>query len=127
MRSARRLSAACWRGEDVLHTAEAMRAMGAKITSGDDGLWRVQGVGVGGLHEPEQVLDMGNSGTSTRLLMGLVGGHNITATFTGDASLIKRPMQRVITPLEMMGAQFQGRSGDRLPLTVGRAGEHVIY
>lgn len=105
-------------GEDVLHTAAAMRAMGAKIIHGDDGLWRVQGVGVGGLHEPDQVLEMGNSGTSTRLLMGLVGGHNITATFTGDASLVKRPMRRITRPLEMMGATFLCRSGDRLPLTV---------
>ncbi len=105
-------------GEDVLHTADAMRAMGAKISSGDDGFWRVHGVGVGGLHEPDHVLEMGNSGTSTRLLMGLVGGHNITATFTGDASLVKRPMRRVTQPLEMMGATFLCRSGGRLPLTV---------
>lgn len=105
-------------GEDVLHTAMAMRAMGAKITHGDDGLWRIYGVGVGGLREPDHVLEMGNSGTSTRLLMGLVGGHNITATFTGDASLVKRPMKRIVTPLEMMGAKFLSRSGDRLPLTV---------
>ena len=105
-------------GEDVLHTASAMRAMGAKIERSDDGLWRVHGVGIGGLHEPEHVLDMGNSGTSTRLLMGLVGGHDITATFTGDASLVKRPMRRIVTPLEMMGAKFLCRSGDRLPLTV---------
>lgn len=105
-------------GEDVLHTAMAMRAMGAKITHGDDGLWRIYGVGVGGLREPDHVLEMGNSGTSTRLLMGLVGGHNITATFTGDASLVKRPMKRIVTPLEMMGATFLSRSGGRLPLTV---------
>lgn len=115
-------------GEDVLHTAAAMRAMGAKITRGDDGLWRVHGVGVGGLREPDQVLDMGNSGTSTRLLMGLVGGHDITATFTGDASLVKRPMKRIVTPLEEMGAQFMCRSGDRLPLTVRGAQEaHAIH
>ncbi len=104
-------------GEDVLHTAAAMRAMGAKIET-NDGLWRVHGVGVGGLQEPDHVLEMGNSGTSTRLLMGLVGGHNITATFTGDASLTKRPMKRIVTPLEMMGAKFMCRSGERLPLTV---------
>ncbi len=105
-------------GEDVLHTADAMCAMGAKITHSDDGLWRVNGVGVGGLQEPDRVLEMGNSGTSTRLLMGLVGGHDMTATFTGDASLVKRPMKRIVTPLEMMGATFMCRSGDRLPLTV---------
>ncbi len=105
-------------GEDVLHTAAAMRAMGAKIHHGDDGLWRVHGIGIGGLQEPENILEMGNSGTSTRLLMGLVGGHNITATFTGDASLVKRPMGRIIKPLEMMGANFLSRSKGRLPLTV---------
>ncbi len=105
-------------GDDVLHSAAAMRAMGAKIHHGDDGLWRIHGVGIGGLREPEQVLEMGNSGTSTRLLMGLVGGHDITATFTGDSSLIKRPMGRVIKPLEMMGANFLSRSKGRLPLTV---------
>lgn len=105
-------------GEDVLHTAAAMRAMGAKIEKGEDGLWRVHGVGLGGLHEPRKPLDMGNSGTSTRLLMGLVGGHNIKAEFTGDASLTKRPMNRVIKPLEQMGAQFESSEGGRLPLTV---------
>lgn len=105
-------------GEDVLATAAAMRAMGARIGHGQDGLWRVYGVGIGGLQEPSAVLDMGNSGTSTRLLMGLVAGHDITATFTGDASLVKRPMNRVMTPLEMTGARFLGRSGGRLPLTV---------
>lgn len=105
-------------GEDVLATAAAMKAMGAKVHYGDDGLWRVQGVGVGGLREPEGVLEMGNSGTSTRLLMGLVSGHDITATFAGDASLTKRPMGRVVKPLSMMGAQFMGRRGDRLPMTV---------
>ncbi len=105
-------------GDDVLCTADALRAMGAKISHGDDGLWRIRGVGVGGLQEPACVLDMGNSGTSTRLLMGLVSGHDIAACFTGDASLIKRPMQRVITPLEMMGARFIARSSDRLPLCV---------
>ncbi len=105
-------------GEDVLHTAAAMRAMGARIHHGDDGLWRINGVGIGGLQEPDQVLEMGNSGTSTRLLMGLIGGHNITATFTGDASLVKRPMGRVIKPLEMMGASFLSRSNSRLPLSV---------
>ncbi len=105
-------------GEDVLCTADAMRAMGARIENRGKGLWRISGVGIGGLHEPDQVLDMGNSGTSTRLLMGLVGGHNISATFTGDASLVKRPMRRIMKPLEMMGVKFLGRSGGRLPLSV---------
>ncbi|MCC7305328.1 MAG: 3-phosphoshikimate 1-carboxyvinyltransferase [Alphaproteobacteria bacterium] len=105
-------------GEDVLCTAEAMRKMGAEITKGGDGLWRIFGVGIGGLHQPSSPLDMGNSGTSTRLLMGIVASHNIKATFTGDASLSKRPMKRVMTPLEMMGAKFEATNGDRLPLTI---------
>lgn len=105
-------------GEDVLHTAEAMKALGAKVEKCDDGLWRTYGVGIGGLKQPKTNLEMGNSGTSTRLLIGLVAAHNITATFTGDASLSKRPMQRVITPLEMMGASFDSQEDGRLPLTV---------
>lgn len=105
-------------GEDVLHTAEAMRKLGAKIEKGGDGLWRIHGVGIGGLAQPKSTLEMGNSGTSTRLLMGLVGGHNISATFTGDASLSKRPMKRVMTPLEMMGVKFESAEGGRLPLTL---------
>lgn len=105
-------------GEDVLHTADAMRAMGAKIEKGGDGLWRVFGVGLGGLHQPDKPLEMGNSGTSTRLLMGLVGGHNVKATFTGDASLSVRPMNRVIKPLEQMGVEFEANEGGTLPLTV---------
>lgn len=105
-------------GEDVLNTAAAMRAMGATITKDAHGVWHCHGVGIGGLHEPAESLEMGNSGTSTRLLIGLVGGHNITATFTGDASLSKRPMGRVITPLEQMGATFKASEGGKLPLTV---------
>jgi 3-phosphoshikimate 1-carboxyvinyltransferase len=105
-------------GEDVLATAAAMRAMGADIVRGDDGRWRIHGVGVGGLLQPEVALDMGNSGTSTRLLMGLVASHAITATFTGDASLSKRPMNRVIDPLSLMGAEFTASPGGRLPLTL---------
>lgn len=104
-------------GEDVLATAAAMRAMGATIERGEDGLWRTWGVGVGGLLQPETSLDMGNSGTSTRLLMGLIASHGITATFTGDASLSKRPMGRVIEPLSRMGADFAASEGGRLPLT----------
>ncbi len=105
-------------GEDVLATAAAMRAMGADIVRQDDGVWVIHGVGVGGLLQPESALDMGNSGTSTRLLMGLVASHPITATFIGDASLSKRPMGRVIEPLSQMGAQFQDTPGGRLPLMV---------
>ena len=103
-------------GEAVLATAAAMRAMGATITRGDDGAWTVSGVGVGGLLQPETALDMGNSGTSTRLLMGLVASHPITVTFTGDASLSSRPMGRAIEPLGQMGAEITASPGGRLPL-----------
>jgi 3-phosphoshikimate 1-carboxyvinyltransferase len=105
-------------GEDVLATAAAMRAMGATIARGEDGAWTVHGVGVGGLLQPAGALDMGNSGTSTRLLMGLVASHPITATFIGDASLSKRPMMRVIDPLSTMGADITASPGGRLPLMV---------
>lgn len=105
-------------GEDVHATAAAMRAMGATIAREDDGTWRVNGVGVGGLLQPRDALDMGNSGTSTRLLMGLVASHPLTVTFTGDASLSRRPMERVITPLSQMGAEFRASEGGRLPLTL---------
>jgi 3-phosphoshikimate 1-carboxyvinyltransferase len=101
-------------GEDVMATAAAMRAMGATVERVGDGEWRVHGVGVGALLQPEAPLDMGNSGTSTRLLMGLIASHPITAGFTGDASLSKRPMGRVTEPLGLMGADF---SGTTLPLT----------
>jgi 3-phosphoshikimate 1-carboxyvinyltransferase len=105
-------------GEDVLATAAAMRAMGAEITRDEDGTWRVHGVGVGGLRQPDTALEMGNSGTSTRLLMGLVAAHAITVTFTGDASLSGRPMGRVIEPLSQMGADITASPGGRLPLMV---------
>ena len=103
-------------GEDVLATAAAMRAMGAEIERSADGVWRIHGVGVGGLLQPAGALDMGNSGTSTRLLMGLVASHPITAAFTGDASLSGRPMGRVIEPLSRMGAEVTASPGGRLPL-----------
>lgn len=104
-------------GEDVLATAAAMRAMGAAIEKRGN-RWHVHGVGVGGLLQPQTALEMGNSGTSTRLLMGLVASHPITCTFTGDASLSKRPMGRVIDPLSTMGAEFTPSPGGRLPLMV---------
>jgi len=107
-------------GEDVLATAAAMRAMGATIDRSEaqngDVTWTVQGVGVGGLLQPAQVLDMGNSGTSTRLLMGVIASHGITASFSGDASLSGRPMGRVIEPLSQMGADFTSSPGGTLPL-----------
>ena len=112
-------------GEDVLATAAAMRAMGATIERQPDGEWCIHGVGVGSLLQPQTALDMGNSGTSTRLLMGLVASHPITASFTGDASLSKRPMGRVIDPLSTMGAQFTASPGGRLPLMVTGASPAV--
>lgn len=105
-------------GEDVINTANAMRAMGAHIEKDAGGIWHCQGVGLGNLTSPVTSLDMGNSGTSTRLLMGLMGGHDLRAHLTGDASLTKRPMGRVITPLQQMGATFDSSEGGRLPLTV---------
>ena len=105
-------------GEDVHATAAALRAMGANIVREESGRWRVHGVGVGGLLQPATALDMGNSGTSTRLLMGLVASHPVTATFVGDASLSGRPMGRVTEPLSLMGASFAAAPGGRLPLTM---------
>lgn len=102
-------------GEDVLRTADALRALGATITRHADGVWTARGRGVGGLAEPDRVLDMGNSGTAARLLMGLVSTHPFTSVFTGDASLTKRPMARVTGPLAQMGARFELRSNGRLP------------
>ena len=105
-------------GQDVLNTAMAMRALGSHITQGDDGIWRCTGPGIGGLSEPQGILDLGNSGTSARLLIGLVAGYPFTTVFTGDASLVKRPMRRVMTPLEKMGAQFLAKEDNKLPLAV---------
>ncbi len=105
-------------GEDVLATADAMRAMGAKIEKVECGDWVVNGVGVGGLLQPDDIIDMGNSGTSCRLLMGLMASHDITVTVTGDASLRGRPMKRVITPLSEVGAEFTARDEIYLPITI---------
>lgn len=102
-------------GEDVLRTVEAMIQMGAKIEKDGGGVWHVEGTG-GKLLQLKNDLDMGNSGTSARLLMGIVAAHNLRATFHGDASLSKRPMKRVIEPLSMMGAVFDAAPGDTLPL-----------
>jgi 3-phosphoshikimate 1-carboxyvinyltransferase len=112
-------------GEDVLATAAAMRAMGAQIERQKSGEWVVHGVGVGSLLQPQAALDMGNSGTSTRLLMGLVASHPITATFVGDASLSKRPMKRVIDPLSLMGADVTASPGGTLPLMLRGASPSV--
>ncbi|MCW8916367.1 MAG: 3-phosphoshikimate 1-carboxyvinyltransferase [Magnetovibrio sp.] len=105
-------------GEDVLCTADAMRAMGAQVERFENGGWEVSGVGVGGLLQPRETLEMGNSGTAVRLLMGLIAGCNIKASFKGDASLSSRPMKRVIDPLSQVGALFEASEGGRLPLTM---------
>jgi 3-phosphoshikimate 1-carboxyvinyltransferase len=105
-------------GEDVLRTAAAMRALGAEVTRDAPGVWRVAGRGIGGLVEPTDVLDMGNSGTAARLLCGVLASHPLFAVMTGDASLRRRPMRRVIDPLSACGARFSSREGGRLPLAV---------
>jgi len=102
----------------VLATAEAMRVLGAKVFKSEDGLWHTFGVGIGGLKQPAEALDMGNSGTGVRLLIGLVAGHPMTTKFTGDDSLSGRPMNRVIKPLQEMGAVFETSDGGTLPLSV---------
>jgi 3-phosphoshikimate 1-carboxyvinyltransferase len=105
-------------GEDVLRTAAAVRALGAEVTRDGPGAWRVSGRGIGGLVEPADVLDMGNSGTAARLLCGLLASHPVFAVLSGDASLRRRPMRRVIDPLSACGARFAAREGGRLPLAV---------
>ncbi|MBL4894670.1 MAG: 3-phosphoshikimate 1-carboxyvinyltransferase [Emcibacter sp.] len=105
-------------GEDVLNTAEAMKAMGADITRAENSDWIVYGVGVGGLCEPENALDMGNSGTGARLIMGLVAPYPFHTSFIGDASLSTRPMKRITDPLSKFGAEFHGAEGMTLPITV---------
>jgi len=112
-------------GEDVLRTAAAMRALGAIVTGDSASDWRVSGVGIGGLAEPDDVLDMGNSGTAARLLTGLLASHPIFSVITGDASLRRRPMARVTDPLSACGAQFSARAGGRLPLAI-RGPEHAM-
>lgn len=105
-------------GDDVLATRSALQALGVDIERRGEGAYHVQGVGVGGLSEPDRVLDLGNAGTGARLLTGLLAGQGFTSFLTGDASLRKRPMGRVIKPLSEMGAGFLARSGDRLPLAL---------
>ncbi|HPF46859.1 MAG: 3-phosphoshikimate 1-carboxyvinyltransferase [Alphaproteobacteria bacterium] len=105
-------------GEDVLGTAAALRELGADIYKDDKNVWHIHGVGIGGLKQPNKALDMGNSGTGVRLLMGLVATHPITVTFTGDESLCSRPMKRVTIPLTEFGAHFSGNENGTLPITV---------
>ena len=112
-------------GDDVLDTAKAMRAFGAEVKQLGGGAWSVHGVGVGGFAEPDQVIDCGNSGTGVRLIMGAMATTPICATFTGDASLNKRPMARVTDPLALFGTQAVGPQGGRLPMTLVGAADPV--
>jgi 3-phosphoshikimate 1-carboxyvinyltransferase len=116
-------------GGDVLRTAGALAMLGARIEREGDGRWRVDGVGIGGFAEPGGVLDLGNSGTGARLLMGAVATHPFVSFFSGDESLRARPMARVIEPLQRFGAQFVAREGMRLPLAVigSRAPLPAVY
>src|SRR5215472_13462208 len=111
--------------EDVLNTAKAMRALGADPVREGDGRWHIRGVGVGGFAEPADVLDFGNSGTGVRLTMGAVATTPITTIFTGDASLRRRPMRRVLEPLSLFGAVADTREGGLLPATLKGAHQPV--
>ncbi len=104
--------------EDVVNTAEAMRRLGATVLRDSEGQWRVWGVGVGGFSEPDGVLDFGNSGTGSRLVMGAVATTPIMVVFTGDESLRRRPMGRVLEPLALFGAEASARDGGLLPVTL---------
>ena len=108
-------------GQDVLDTGRAMRAFGASVERMGAGAWQVEGVGVGGFQEPDSVLDHGNSGTGVRLVMGAMATTDVTAVFTGDASLRGRPMGRVTEPLALFGAEARGRRGGRLPIALSGA------
>jgi len=112
-------------GEDVLNTAQTLRALGASLDRLGGGRWLVRGVGVGGFAEPRGTLDFGNSGTGCRLMLGAVAGCPITATFDGDGSLRKRPMRRVLQPLERIGARTLASADGRLPLTLAGARDPI--
>ena len=112
-------------GQDVLDTAKAMQAFGAQVQRVGEGEWIVHGVGVGGFAEPEGVIDCGNSGTGVRLIMGAMATTPVTATFTGDPSLSRRPMRRITDPLELFGAQVTAREGGLLPVTIRGAADPV--
>jgi 3-phosphoshikimate 1-carboxyvinyltransferase len=111
--------------EDVINTAKAMRALGAELKQEGPGQWRVRGVGVGGFAEPSGPLDFGNSGTGARLAMGLIASTPIAAEFIGDASLSRRPMGRVMAPLQKIGARFEATEGGRLPVRLMGARDAV--
>ena len=113
-------------GEDVLHTANAMRALGAHLERTGEQTWRIRGVGVAGFAQPVGPLDFGNSGTGCRLAIGAVAGSPVTVAFVGDESLRSRPMRRVLDPLEKMGARvLEVADGGRLPLTIRGAADPI--
>jgi 3-phosphoshikimate 1-carboxyvinyltransferase len=113
-------------GEDVLHTADVMQALGARVERTGEQAWRVHGVGIGGFAQPARKLDFGNSGTGVRLAIGAVAGAPVTATFDGDESLRVRPMRRVLDPLEKMGARvIEVAGGGQLPLTLQGAADPI--
>jgi 3-phosphoshikimate 1-carboxyvinyltransferase len=117
-------------GDDVMRTAKACRALGAIVERHGPGRWSVSGLGIGSLLAPREKLDFGNAGTGSRLMMGVVGSHPITATFDGDASLRKRPMRRILDPLKLMGAQVIAEApGGRCPITLKGADEAapIVY
>ena len=111
--------------EDVLNTAEAMRRFGARVARRGIGEWTVSGTGVGGWAEPDNVLDFGNSGTGSRLVMGAMATTPITAVFTGDDSLRGRPMARVLDPLRLFGASYTSRAGGLMPVTLTGAEQAI--
>src|ERR1700724_3828813 len=113
-------------GEDVINTSKAMAALGARVERIGDGSWEIYGVGVGGFRAPDATLDFGNSGTGCRLVMGAVAGCPVTATFDGDASLRKRPMNRILDPVAQIGARtVAAAEGVRLPLTLAGARDPI--
>src|SRR5262245_62987993 len=105
-------------GEDVLNTAKALQAMGCPIRKDPAGAWEVLGRGVGGLEAPAGDLDFGNAGTGVRLMLGVIAGHGMTVRMVGDASLSRRPMGRVLRPLQRMGLEVLDKGKETLPLTV---------
>ncbi len=117
-------------GADVLRTGEACKALGAHVERLGEGRWRVKGLGVGAILAPEATLDFGNAGTGSRLMMGVVGGHGVTARFDGDASLRKRPMRRILDPLRLMGVEVLSEAeGGRCPIVIKGTSEPapIVY
>jgi 3-phosphoshikimate 1-carboxyvinyltransferase len=112
-------------GEDVVNTAQTLRTLGAHVERTGERQWLLRGVGVGGFAEPAATLDFGNSGTGCRLMLGAVAGCPVTARFDGDASLRKRPMRRVLDPLERIGARTLASTDGRLPLTLAGARDPI--